>query len=226
VRIGRVLRAAGWCLTGAAVVLASRSIAYALAPLPTPLSIELQRSLGGPRLVVIAGIALGLAVAVSLGALGLAVVAVRERLALERGIVVDPPRLRPLVLLARFGVLWAATSIAFAYFESYLHWREGLGWHGLHCLVGPVHRDAVPILAALSLLATALIGAAEHLVRWLRRTLAHLMPRLADRPTAPVAAPLLDSPALRSFEGASLPPRGPPHSVVFTRRALPAAATT
>ena len=31
--------------------------------------------------------------------------------------------------------------------ESTIHWREGLGWHGLHCLLGPVHRDAIPILA-------------------------------------------------------------------------------
>ena len=42
--------------------------------------------------------------------------------------------------------------------ESYLHWRAGLGWHGLHCLAGPVHRDAVPIVAALSLVAVALFA--------------------------------------------------------------------
>jgi hypothetical protein len=160
----------------------------------------------------------------SLGVLGLAVLAVRERLALERGIVVEPPRLQPLVLLARFALLWAATSLAFAYFESYLHWRAGLGWHGLHCLVGPVHRDAVPVLAALSLLATALLGAVEHLVAWLRRTLAHLLPRLAARRSV-APPPAFASPSLRSYAGASLPPRGPPRAAVLRRRAQMAAAT-
>jgi hypothetical protein len=224
-RLRRLLRAIGWCLTGALVVLAARTIAYALAPLPTPLSIELQRSIGGPRLVVIAGVALGLAAVLSLGVLGLAVLAVRERLALERGIVVESPRLRPFVLLGRFVVLWAATSLAFAYFESYLHWRAGLGWHGLHCLVGPVHRDAVPILAALSLLATALVGAVEHLVAWLRRTLTHLLPRIAARRATAAPPPAFAPPPLRSYAGASLPPRGPPRVALAMRRAHPAAAT-
>jgi hypothetical protein len=222
----RLGHAAAWCLVGALVVLGARTIAYALAPLPTPLSIELQRSVGGPRLVFVAGVAIGLVAVLSLGVLGLAVLAVRERLALERGIVVEPPRLRPFVLLGRFAALWAATSVAFAYFESYLHWRAGLGWHGLHCLVGPVHRDAVPLLAALSLLATALIGAVEHLLAWLRRTLAHLLARLGSRRARPALAPLFASPSLRSWPGASLPPRGPPCAAVLRRRAQLAAATT
>ena len=53
--------------------------------------------------------------------------------------------------------------------ESTIHWREGLGWHGLGCLVGPVHRDAIPILVALSLIAVAVHGAIEHLLEWARR---------------------------------------------------------
>ena len=62
--------------------------------------------------------------------------------------------------------------------ESYLHWRAGLGWHGLHCLLGPVHRDAIPVLGALSLLAVAAHGAIEHLLAWARRLVALLAARL------------------------------------------------
>ena len=46
--------------------------------------------------------------------------------------------------------LWLVAMPAFAYLESTIHWREGLGWHGLHCLTGPVHRNAIPILGALA----------------------------------------------------------------------------
>ena len=52
----------------------------------------------------------------------------------------------------------ASTSparFAFAMFESYLHWRAGIGFHGLSCLVGPVHRNAIPLLAALALAAAS-----------------------------------------------------------------------
>jgi hypothetical protein len=41
----------------------------------------------------------------------------------------------------------------------------------LSCLGGPVHRNAVPILAALALLAAAVHAAARHVVAWARRTI-------------------------------------------------------
>ena len=63
----------------------------------------------------------------------------------------------------------------------------------LHCLFGPVHRDVLPIFAALSLLAAALVGAAEYLVVWLRRTLGALRRTagFAYPPSAPLVAPVL-----------------------------------
>ena len=58
--------------------------------------------------------------------------------------------------------------------ESYIHWRAGLGWHGLHCLTAPEHRDAIPLLGALSLLAAAAASAVEHVLGWMRRTIERL----------------------------------------------------
>jgi transcriptional regulator of acetoin/glycerol metabolism len=62
-------------------------------------------------------------------------------------------------------------------FESYLHWRAGIGFHGLSCLVGPVHRNAIPLLAALSLAAAALAEAADHLLAWARAVVRELLRR-------------------------------------------------
>jgi hypothetical protein len=69
------------------------------------------------------------------------------------------------------------SSLAFAMFESYLHWRAGIGFHGLSCLVGPVHRNAIPLLAALALAAAALAEAAQHLVAWMRAVVRELRRR-------------------------------------------------
>ena len=71
-------------------------------------------------------------------------------------------------------VLAVVTTIAGGFFEAYIHWREGLGWHGLDCIAGPIHQNLVPIDCALSLVAAALLAAAEHVVRWMRRTFAAL----------------------------------------------------
>ena len=114
-------------------MLAARVLAYALAPAPSELTFELQRSVGGPRLVIVSLWSLGLAAAIAAAALGLAVLAVRERLALERAIVVAPPRLRPLRFCRRYAVLVVSTAAAFTLLESYVHWRGGLGWHWLSC---------------------------------------------------------------------------------------------
>jgi hypothetical protein len=93
--------------------------------------------------------------------------------------------------------------------ESYLHWRAGLGWHGLHCLIGPVHRDAIPVVAGLSLFATAAHAAFEHLLAWARRLVALLAARL---PVLQGATPIFSSTARpRSLRVASAAaPRGPP----------------
>ena len=71
-------------------------------------------------------------------------VAVRERLALEPRRVPSAGR-RSVRLAARaVGLFARELASSSRLLESYLHWRAGLGWHGLHCLVGPVHRDALP----------------------------------------------------------------------------------
>jgi hypothetical protein len=109
----------------------------------------------------------------------------------------------------RFVVLYAASCFSFAMFESYLHWRAGIGFHGLSCLVGPVHRNALPILAALSLLAAALAEAAAHVVAWMRAVVRELRRRRlrGELPQAPPSfreAPV-SRPALLCAR-----PRGPP----------------
>jgi hypothetical protein len=72
-----------------------------------------------------------------------------------------------------------------------VHWRAGLGFHGLSCLFGPVHRNALPLLAALSLLAAALAEAAAHLYAWMKATARALLEAALrlGRPTVPFAGP-------------------------------------
>jgi hypothetical protein len=204
-----VTRAVVWGVLGACVVLATRTLVYALAPWQTLAVLQLEHKAGGPHVAVILAVSIVVAGVIAAAVLWLAVVAVRERLALERRAVVEPPRLSLLRLAVRGVLFFAATSVAFAYFESYLHWRAGLGWHGLQCLVGPVHRNAVPVLGALSLLAVAGHGAVEHLLVWARRLVARLAARL---PLLRGAGRIFSSaPGSRSTRVESAArPRGPP----------------
>lgn len=201
------MKRAAWVVTTALVVLVSRSLAYALEP--SPLARELEASAGGPRLWVTALVALLVAHALAAGIVWLAAIGVEERRRLERRLVVDVPS-RPRLgrLVPRVVALFLGSSLSFALFESTLHWHEGLGWHGLSCLTGPVHRDAIPILAALSLLAAAGFAAAEHVTAWMRRTLAQFA-AVAPPPRLPVAAaaPSRFAPRLAAV---ALQARGPP----------------
>lgn len=203
------LRLFGWLGTGALVVLAGRTLAYALSP--SPLAAELSHRAGGPRLPVIAVVSLVLGVGIASCALWLASLGVRERRLLEARPLLAEPRLRIRRLLARSLVLWVTTMVAFALTESYIHWRAGLGWHGIHCLTGPVHRDVIPILGALSLIAAALVATLEHVLAWMRRVLAAIttrLPRLGVLPaTEPKLLELSLSPLLAGPHGA----RGPPY---------------
>jgi hypothetical protein len=165
-----------WLGVAALVVLAGRALAYGLAPRPTPLTLQLERQVGGPTLVVTAIVALGLALLVGAALVWIATLMVRERHLLS-GAPGTAPTLRPARVARAAVLLWLTTSIAFGALEAYLHWRAGLGFHGLHCLLGPVHRDALPIFGAVSLVAAAVEAAACHLLRWMRRTLAALRPR-------------------------------------------------
>jgi hypothetical protein len=208
----RVARPIGWLAVAALVVLSARTLSYALAP-PTILGGRLEAAAGGPGFVTVACVALALATGAVASTLGLATLAVRERLLLTPEPVVALPRLRPLHLARRFVILVLATSLSFALFESYLHWRAGLGWHGLHCLYGPVHRDAVPLLAALSAVAVAIVAAIEHVAAWIRRTIARLRPRFArERPR--VSPPLARKPVRARWRAGAHSARGPPHLVV------------
>jgi hypothetical protein len=122
---------------------------------------------------------------------------------------VAAPRLSPARLGLRAVLFFAATSVAFAYFESYLHWRAGLGWHGISCLVGPVHRNAIPVLGALSLVVVAAHGAVEHLLAWARRAVALLAAQLPLlRGSGRVFTSTARAIAQRVEPAAS--PRGPP----------------
>ena len=164
-----------WALVVTLLVLATRWLAYALAA-PSPLSNRLETSAGGPSLVVVTLVAVGLAAVVSAFVVWVAAMGVRERQRLRPERALPALRLRRLAL--RTVLLFAVSSLAFAGFESYLHWRAGIGFHGLSCLVGPVHRNAIPLLAALSLAAAAIGEAAAHVLAWMRAVLRALADEL------------------------------------------------
>jgi hypothetical protein len=201
-------RTLAWSAVAALVVLGSRTIVYALSP--SPLAAELSHRAGGPALPAVAVASAALALVVSVAVVSLTALGVRERLLLEPRPVIGPPRLRLGLLVGRALALWLVTMPAFALLESYIHWRQGLGWHGLHCLTGPVHRNAIPVLGSLSLIAAAVAAAVEHVFAWMRRTLA----RIATPPRA-TALVQLSRPAFSGVAPAAalvdpLGARGPP----------------
>jgi hypothetical protein len=162
-----------WATTVALVVLVGRAIGYALSPSPD--AARLAQHMAGPGLPAVAIVSLAIAATLAIGICWLAAIGVRERAALERRRLATPVRtFRVARTLARAVALMVVTSLAGGLLEAYVHWRAGLGWHGLHCLVGPVHRDLIPLYAALSLVAAAIIGAGEHVAAWMRRTFAVL----------------------------------------------------
>jgi hypothetical protein len=158
----------GSCVVFAgAIVLLARSIAYALSPSPAARVFEHQA--GGPGLPVLTLVALALGGTIAILICSLAAFGVRERALVERSVA---PRFRPLRTIALGLALAVTTTLAGGLLEAYLHWRAGLGWHGLHCVFGPVHRNLWPIATALSFVAASVQTAAEHLLAWMRRTFA------------------------------------------------------
>ena len=193
-----------WPAVVALLVLTARWLAYELAP--SPLARVLEHSAGGPSLVIVTLVSLGLTLLGSVLVVWLAAVGVRERARLQ------PERVAPSLRLRRLGLravgLYLASSVAFALFESYLHWRAGIGFHGLSCLVGPVHRNAIPLLAALAVAAAALAEAVEHVLAWLRAVVRELRRRrLAPQPFGFFAPFVSRAPSLVAVQRRS---RGPP----------------
>lgn len=162
------------------VVLSARALAYAAEPDPS--ARFLRHQAGGPAVPAIALVALALCAAVAICVCWLVAFGVRERALLERRSAQRFDVARTLALATGLSL---AACFAGGMLEAYLHWRAGLGWHGLHCLVGPVHRDLIPFEAGLSFVAAALIAAARHVAAWMRRTFARLA---ADLPALVFAA--------------------------------------
>ena len=176
-------------LLGLALVAGGRALAYAATPTP------LAARLGGPRLPVIVFVALALGALVSLGVLWLAALGVRERHALEPS-PGAPPRLPLARLAADAAVLGNGSLAGFAAVETWVHSRAGMHMPWWACLEGPVHRNAIPILVGLSLVAAALLAAARHALAWARRVVAVLRLLLAAPPRARRAGLLAPGPRL------------------------------
>jgi hypothetical protein len=201
----KTAKTVGWLGTVALMVLIARWVCYALAQ-PSQLDNRFQASAGGPSLVIVSVVTLALAAAISVTVLWLASLGVRERARLRPDRV--PPRLRVLRFTLNAVGLYAASAFSFATFESYLHWRAGIGFHGLSCLVGPVHRNAIPLLAALALVAASLIEAVLHLVGWMRAAARELLrPRLFLLPANGTARL-----RLVSLNPSRVPPRARPRA--------------
>ena len=191
------------------IVLLARSIAYAIAP--TSAARMLEHRAGGPALPVLTLVALALGGSLAVAICWLAAFGVRERALLERRVLAEaPPRFRLVRTVVLGLVLSAITSVAGGLFEAYLHWRAGLGWHGIECVFGPVHRNLLPIATALSFVAAALFAAAQHVVAWMRRTCS-LLRRLPPRDLRVVAflEPLVGAPNA-AWRVGSARPRAPP----------------
>jgi hypothetical protein len=190
-------------------MLVARTIAYALSP--DPAAAALSSELGGPTLVMITAISLALAALVAVIVVALASIAVRERAHLNG--TSDRPRIRPVAAAGRAGALFAAAAVLFAAVESTIHWQAGYGFDPAHCLAGPVHTNAVPILAALAIIASAAIAAGDLLVAWARRTLRAATAaalRLVPDSTPANAVWRGTVPAVAARHDA--PPRAPPYT--------------
>lgn len=152
----------------AATVVVARTVAYALAPAPDPRTRQLAAAFPAAHTALVALAALAVAAVLGTALLRLVAIGVRERRALAG---LEPaPRLRAAPVVVRALRLLAASALAFASVESYLHYRAGLGFHALHCVAGPMHANAWPILAGLSVVVSAVWEAARHLGGLARRT--------------------------------------------------------
>ena len=200
-----IRRALVGALTAALVVLLSRSLAYATVPGPS--ARLLAHRAGGPALPVLTLVAVGIGAVVAAIVCGLVAVAVRERALLEQR------ESQPFAVARTCGLalgLALTTCVAGGLFEAYLHWRAGLGWHGLHCLVGPVHRDLLPFETGLSFVAAACVAAARHVALWMRRTFARLAAPLPALPLVESRSVGVTTTLRVASRIVAAPARGPP----------------
>jgi hypothetical protein len=188
------MRRHAWVLAVVPVWLAARTTAYALAP-ASPLGRQLEGRTGGSAPLVVTLVLAGVVLALGAGVLAVASLALRERAALAGEALAPLSRRR---LLVRAAVLFALATVAFTGIEALFHLQAGLGFHGWHCLLGPVHRDALPFLGAFSVAAAAVVAALERLAAWARRLVralrsrrARLRPRALPRPASVLLRPSL-----------------------------------
>jgi hypothetical protein len=204
-------RAAGWIALVALLELVVRAVVYGMNHDP----LGAGDAFGGPGFAAVVLVAVGLGVVLSSGLVWIASLGVRERWALAEDRPAGPaPRIARRPLLLRALALTLVGWVVFAGVETLVHMRAGLGFHGLECLVGPGHRNALPVVCGLALIATALLAAGRLWLAWLRRTVGRFVaPRAVPRArrvariftfsAVPGRAPLI--------AGAS--PRGPPCGV-------------
>jgi hypothetical protein len=198
-----------WIVAATLVVLLTRSIAYAIAP--SSAARVLEHRAGGPALPVLTLVALALGGSLAVVICWLAAFGVRERVLLERRPLSEAaPRFRRARTFAFAVALAVITSAAGGLFEAYLHWRAGLGWHGVQCVFGPVHRDFLPIATALSFVVAALLAAAEHVAAWMQRTFALLRALPPQLVRAVVRLELVAGAPQVSWRVRNARPRAPP----------------
>jgi hypothetical protein len=209
VRLGRGI---AWMGVIVLVELVARAIVYGMAPSAGEASRALGGHLGGPGFVATLLVAMGLGALISTGLVWMASMGVRERWALaEQRLEGSPPRVRVGLLLRRTLALTLVGWLTFAGIETVIHMREGLGFHGIECLIGPVHRNALPVIGGLALLASALTAAAALVLAWMRRTVGRLVaPRAVVRRRLTVSGSVFSSVSRRAPLVLAAAPRGPP----------------
>jgi hypothetical protein len=205
----RVVKPLFWIVVATLIVLLTRSIAYAITP--SSAARVLEHRAGGPALPALTLVALALGGSLAVAICWLAAFGVRERVLLERRPLSESaPRFRRARTLVFAVALAVITSVAGGLFEAYLHWRAGLGWHGIQCVFGPVHRDFLPIATALSFVAAALLAAAEHVAAWMQRTFALLRTLPPQLVRAVVRLELVVGAPQVSWRVSNARPRAPP----------------
>jgi len=199
-----------WALVGLFVVSLGRWIAYALAA--GTLAQKLSSQGAGARPAVVAAISLSAALAATATSLWLVAAGLRERSRLELdGWAASSRPFSARRLLTRSAALSAVTIVVFTTVESLIHYEDGLGFHGWHCIAGPVHQNAAPIMIALSLMAAAAVAAVDAVLAATRRVVAALV--LADRALPRPGTTWVDqrpAPLRSRSRYAIAPTRGPP----------------